>query len=430
MLSTLGSLGDLHPFIAIGLRLKARGYEPIIAASPDFRGHATSEGLAFHPVGPARAEVLQHLGMDVAELGRRVMKDTLFILEAGCFPYIRSMYDDLVPVIDGAALVLNSTLMYSARFAAEKLGVPQMAVALQPLVFLSSYDPPAVDQMPWLAPVLAKLGPAVTRAVYGLGKKAAARRGEPLYAFRRELGLPETEPNPMFEGQFSSLGTLATYSPVLGAVQPDFPPRTTITGFTFYDQATRQRSVLASDLQKFLADGPPPLVFTLGSFAVGFPGDFYRVSRDVARQLGQRAVLLVGEEGVDAYRDVRSDEVFVCDYAPFSELFSKARAIVHHGGVGTLGQALRAGKPQLVVPLFSDQFDNAARAVRLGVARSVRLTKYAPGRVTAALSALINDASYGSRAAAVGSEVSREQGDEVAARVIDSVLSARLKRTG
>jgi UDP:flavonoid glycosyltransferase YjiC (YdhE family) len=250
------------------------------------------------------------------------------------------MYDDLLPAIDGAALVLNSTLMYSARFAAEKLGVPQMAVALQPLVFLSSYDPPAVDQMPWLAPVLAKLGPSVTRGVYGLGKKAAARRGEPLYAFRRELGLPDAAPNPMFEGQFSTLGTLATYSPVLGAVQPDFPPSTTITGFTFYDQATRQRSALASDLQTFLADGPPPLVFTLGSFAVGFPGDFYRVSRDVARQLGQRAVLLVGAEGVDAYQDVRSDDVFVCDYAPFSELFSKARVIVHHGGVGTLGQAL------------------------------------------------------------------------------------------
>src|SRR6185312_5979603 len=99
------------------------------------------------------------------------------------------------------------------------------------------YDPQAVDQMPWLAPVLAKLGPTVTRAVYGMGKKAAARRGAPLYAFRRELGLPPTAPNPMFEGQFSSLGTLATYSPLLGAVQPDFPPHTTITGFTFYDQA-------------------------------------------------------------------------------------------------------------------------------------------------------------------------------------------------
>jgi UDP:flavonoid glycosyltransferase YjiC (YdhE family) len=229
----------------------------------------------------------------------------------------------------------------------------------------------------------------------------------------------------LFEGQFSREGTLATYSPVLGAVQPDFPPHTTITGFTFYDQATRQRSALASQLQDFLASGPPPLVFTLGSFAVGFPGHFYRVSAEVARQLGQRAVLLVGAEGIDAYRDARSDDVFVCDYAPFSELFSKARVIVHHGGIGTLGQALRAGKPQLVVPLFSDQFDNAARVVRLGVARSLRLKKYDRDRAAANLASLINDASYSSRATAVGSEVSREQGDEVAARVVDKVLRAR-----
>lgn len=422
VLATLGSLGDLHPFIALGLRLKEHGYEVVLATSPDFRGNVTAEGIPFHPVGPDQETVLRDLGMDVVELGRRVMKDTLFILEAGAFPYLQKIYDELLPALDGASLVMTSTLMYSARFAAEKLNIPLVTVALQPLVFLSAYDPPAVDPAPWLAPVLSKLGPAVTRAVYGLGKRDALRRGRPLYDFRRKLGLPETGANPMFEGQFSSVGTLATYSSCLGSVQPDFPPNTIITGFPFYDRVAHRPSPLAADLERFLSSGSPPVVFTLGSFAVQFPGDFYRVSAEVARRLGERAVLLVGAEGVPSYRDLQSPDVFVADYAPFSELFPRAKAVVHHGGIGTTGQVLRAGKPQLVVPLFSDQFDNAMRVGRLGVARSVRLKQYRVDRVTSELSALLGKATYSQRATAVGQQVSREEGVEVAVQAVDKVL--------
>jgi rhamnosyltransferase subunit B len=422
VLATLGSLGDLHPFISIALRLKERGYDAVLAASPDFRDNVTGEGLAFHPVGPTRSEVLSDLGIGLDELGRRMIQDTIFALEAGCFPYLRRMYDDLLPAIERSSLVLTSTLMYSARLAAEKLNIPQMTVALQPMVFLSAYDPPAVSPVPWLASVLSKLGPGVTRVVYGAGRKSVIPRGRPLYEFRRTLGLPDTKANPLFEGQFSSLGTLALYSRCLGAIQPDFPPNTTITGFTFYDRVAHQRPTLAPELEAFLSSGAPPLVFTLGSIAVEFPGDFYRVSAQVARRLNRRAVLLVGRESMEAYRSERSPDVFVGDYAPFSELFPRAAAVVHHGGVGTLGQTLRAGKPQLVVPLFSDQFDNAARVVRLGGARSIGLKRYVPARVAAELTRLLDEPNYAARAADVGKEVGREDGADAAARIIDDFL--------
>lgn len=423
MLATLGSLGDLHPFIAIALRLEAHGHEVILAANPDFRDNVRAEGLLFQPVGPSREELLHDLQMDTDQLGQRIKEDTLFILEAGCFPYLQRMYDDVLPVIEGAALVLTSTLMFSARMAAEKLGIRHMTLALQPMMFLSAYDPPGVPPAPWLAPVLSKLGPGVTRAVLGVVKKAMSRRARPVHEFRRRLGLPETDASPLFEGQFSSLGTLATYSDCLGKVQPDFPPNTVITGFPFYDRVAHQTSALAGDLERFLASGPPPLVFTLGSIAVEFPGDFYRVSHEVARRLEQRAVLLVGAGKTEPYRDLQSADVFVGDYAPFSEIFPRARVIIHHGGIGTTGQALRAGKPQLVVPLFADQFDNAARVVRLGVARSVGLKHYRVDRAADELSALLRDGSYDTRAAIVSGDVSREDGAEVVARTVDSLLS-------
>jgi rhamnosyltransferase subunit B len=423
VLSNFGTLGDLHPLIAIALRLREHGYDTVIATSPHFRDNVVCEGITFHPIGPTRDDVLRDLGIDARELGRRISKDVMYVLEAACFPYLKVAYDDLLPVLAGASLVLAGSIMYPARFAAEKLGIPHLTIALQPMVFLSAHDPPSVSQAPWMARHLRRFGPAVTRAVYGPGKMLAARRARPLYEFRRALGLPDTKASPLFEGQFSAQGTLATYSPLLGLIQPDYPAKTTIAGFVFYDRDTRAEPGLTPELQKFIAAGPPPLVFTLGSFAVDFPGDFYRVSLEAARKLQQRAILLVGIHRNEAVHKEHSDDVFVCDYVPFSALFPHALVNIHHGGIGTTGQALRAGKPQLVVPFLGDQFDNAERVARLGVGRWIGQTKYSPNRVARELEKLLGTRDFKSRAAAVGRDVDLEDGPEVVARVVDSLLS-------
>lgn len=425
LLSTMGSLGDLHPFMAIALRLREHGYYPVIATSPQYRDNVSLEGIGFHPVGPTPEQLFRDLNMDIGEFGRKVSKDTLFILEGAIFPYLQSMYDELSAAIDRSALVLSSPLLYAARFAAERLVVPHLTVALQPMIFISAYDPPCAPQAPWVAPLVSKLGRAATSIVYGAAKRLVANRARPLYQFRRAVGLPETGRDLLFEGQFSPYGTLATYSNLFAPVQPDYPPNTTVTGFTFYDRTADQRSALSAQLRNFLSSGPPPLVFTLGSFAVDFPGEFYRVSREVARRLRQRAVLVVGAQRVVSYASEPADtDVFVADYARFSDLFPHALAIIHHGGIGTTGQALRAGKPQLVVPVLGDQFDNAARVVRLGVGRSLRLTRYQPTSVEAELSRLLGQPRYATRAATVGHQVCQEDGAEVAARIVDRLLAS------
>jgi rhamnosyltransferase subunit B len=422
VLATLGSLGDLHPFIAIAARLKARGEDPIVASSPNFLENVTAAGIGFHPVGPDPDSIMRDLNMDLAQYGRAVMRDTIFILESAVFPYLQRTYDDLLPVIDGAALLLSSALLFSARFAAERLGVPQMAVALQPMVFVSSYDPPAVSPAPWLAPVLVKLGPRVTRAVYGRGKRIASRRAGALYEFRRRLGLPDSAIDPLFEGQFSPQGTFAAYSSLLASPQPDYPPNTLVTGFAFYDGDIAP--VLEPDLQEFLASGPPPLVFTLGSFAVEFADDFFRIGLEVARELRLRAIILAGPRHREIYRSYRSSDLYIGGYAPYSPLFPRALAIIHHGGIGTLGQALRAGTPQLIVPLLSDQFDNAARAVRLGLARTIARRRYTPRRVADEVRRLIEEPSFARRAAEIGGIVAREPGAERIARAIGQFLES------
>lgn len=420
VLATFGSLGDLHPFIAIALQLKAHGHAPIVASSPNFRENVTAAGLAFQPIRPDPEAILRDLHMDLAQYGRAVMRDTIFILESAIFPYLQSTYDDLLPVIAGAALVLSSSLLFSARFAAERLQVPQMTVALQPMVFVSAYDPPAVDPARWLAPILVKLGPRVTRAVYGRAKELASRRAGALQAFRRRLGLPESDMNPLFEGQFSPQGTFALYSSLLASVQPDYPPNTLVSGFAFYDGNVAP--ALEPALEEFLASGPPPLVFTLGSFAVEFADDFFRIGLEVTRRLRFRAVILAGPGHSEPYLTYRSSDIYIGGYAPYSLLFCRALAIIHHGGIGTLGQALRAGRPQLIVPLLSDQFDNAARAVRLGVARTVSRRRYSARCVTAEIRRLVAEPSFARRAAEIGGIVAVDRGAERVAQAVDGFL--------
>ena len=420
ILATFGSLGDLHPFIAIALQLKAHGHEPIVATSPNFRENVTAAGLAFQPIRPDPEAILRDLDMDLARYGRAVIRDTMFILESAVFPYLQSTYEDLLPVIEGAALVLSSSLLFAARFAAERLRVPQMTVALQPMVFVSAYDPPPVDPARWLAPILARLGPRTTRAVYGRAKAIASRRAGALHAFRRRLGLPESGTNPLFEGQFSLQGTFAVYSSLLAAVQPDYPPNTLVSGFAFYDG--KVAPALEPALDEFLASGPPPLVFTLGSFAVEFADDFFRTGLEVARRLRLRAVVLAGPGHSERYLTYRSSDIYIGAYAPYSLLFPRALALIHHGGIGTLGQALRAGRPQLIVPLLSDQFDNAARAVRLGVARTVSRRRYGARRLRAEIRRLIEEPSFARRAAEIGGIVAADRGAERVAQAVDGFL--------
>jgi UDP:flavonoid glycosyltransferase YjiC (YdhE family) len=194
-----------------------------------------------------------------------------------------------------------------------------------------------------------------------------------------------------------------------------------VTGFPFFDRDGD--AGLPPDLARFLDDGPPPVVFTLGCSASTIAGRFYEHSAGAAVRLGRRAVLVLKVPG---NRPPSLPEgVIAVDYAPFSALFPRASAVVHHGGVGTTGLGLRAGRSTLVVPFAHDQPDNAARLARLGVARILYPGRYTPARVACELGRLLDDPSYSQRAEQVGERVRREDGVVVACDALEGLLGAR-----
>jgi UDP:flavonoid glycosyltransferase YjiC (YdhE family) len=208
---------------------------------------------------------------------------------------------------------------------------------------------------------------------------------------------------------------MALFSPLLAAPQPDWPSHTVVTGFCLFGEGT-----LSAELREFLDSGPPPVVFTLGSSAVGTAGDFYRRSLEAIQRLGRRAVLLTGSHPQGLPAKLPS-HVLTVSYAPHAELFARASAIVHQGGIGTTAQALRAGRPMLIVPFAHDQFDNAERVRRLGAAEVLPRSRYTAHAAEKRLRDLLTRLSYAQAATRVGEQVRSENGTGVAADAIERV---------
>lgn len=416
-----GSLGDLHPFIALGLDLARRGGTVEIASAVEYRPKIETAGLTFREAGPSLAALEAALGLSLAEITEAIIADDMFLFRRILIPWLEPSVRQMVAVAADADVIVGGTLTLGAALAAEVLNTPFVSVLLQPALAFSAYDPPVMLKAPWLGPATGGLGLWRNRATFAAGRLTSAGLKRPLNAARARLGLPPTDRDLIFDADLGADLALGLYSPLLGQPQPDSPPGFTVTGYAAYDSETGGPAIMPPGLEAFLAAGPAPVVFTLGSAAVNIPGGFYGESLKAARRLGRRAVLLVGPDGDLSVGD--GPDVLALPYAPFSSLFPRAAAIVHQGGVGTTQQALRAGRPQLVVPHLGDQFDNAARIVRLGCGATLGRHRYRADRVAALLERLLSDPGVETTATRVGVVAAQEDGAGVAAERIIGLLT-------
>lgn len=425
VLATWGTHGDLNPYLGLALALRARGHDPVLATVEAYRSTVEAAGIAFRPMGP-------HVDPNDAATVARVMdprRGSERLFRELLFPALRASFDELLAATEGADLLLGHPAAVAAPLVAERRRLPWAAGALAPISFFSVADPPVLAPSPAVSRLLRL--PGVARLAIGLVRRITLGWSAPYRAVRAELGLSPGG-NPTMEGQFSPRLNLALFSRVLAPPQPDWPPHTVTTGYVVHDRTSG--TALDPALARFLDAGDAPLVFTLGTSAVGtaFARGFFERSAEAAARLGRRAVLVVGRRpearpaiaAGGAAGGVADGAVHVVEAAPFSLLFPRAAAIVHQGGAGTLAQALRAGRPQLVVPHAHDQPDNAHRAERLGVARVLYPGRYRTRRAAAALRALLGDPAYAERAAAVGAEVRAERGEEAACDALEALLRA------
>jgi UDP:flavonoid glycosyltransferase YjiC (YdhE family) len=420
-MATIGSLGDLHPYIALGLEMKKRLIEPVIVTSNIFRQRIESLGIEFYPLRPDFPQEGTPEYIEVMEGVVDPNRGAEYLFKGMLVPAVRDMYQDLSAAIEDADLLITHPIVLAGPPLAQKSGIPWVSTVLAPASLWSAFDPWVPPNMPWFHKVLKAGGPVAARLYMGLVKAMSAPWLKELYSLRAELGLPKGE-HPLFEGQFAPDLNLALFSSVLYETQSDWPANTVVTGFPFFDK--KDNAPPDIDLLRFLGRGPAPIVFTLGSAAVHLAGDFYRESIAAAKLLKRRAVLLVGSEE-NRPKHPLPEDIIAVNYAPFGELLPRAAAMVHQGGVGTTGQGLHAGIPMLVVPFAHDQPDNGARVERLGVARNLTRQNYKAERVASELKELLGNPGYARTAREVGNRVRAESGADLAVDLILDQLNER-----
>jgi UDP:flavonoid glycosyltransferase YjiC (YdhE family) len=414
VISSWGSYGDVNPYVGLALALRARGHTPVLAIPTYYRAAVESTGLEHAAVGP-------DVDGDTTLVGRimHARTGTEFLLRELLAPAVDRTYEQLRAAARGADLLVTHPVTFAGPVLAEATGMPWVSTVLAPASFMSEHDPFVMPPAPWLKQVeRVSRWPSVM--LMRLAHRMTRRWMAPVDALRARLGLPRGR-HPVFEGQHSPTRVLALFSRVLAEPQADWPPNVRITGHIFYDAA--HGASLAPELARFLDDGEPPVVFTLGTSAVMAAGRFYEESIEAARRLERRAVLLAGSDRSAQLASSLPFGMLAVDQAPHSLLMPRAAAVVQQCGIGTLGQALRAGRPILAVPFAHDQPDNAWRATRLGVARTIPARRYGARRAERELGHLLNNEVYGARAHTVGEQVREEDGAARACEAIEEVLT-------
>jgi UDP:flavonoid glycosyltransferase YjiC (YdhE family) len=281
---------------------------------------------------------------------------------------------------------------------------------------LSADDPPLIRDIPGLvrAP-RSRLAIAWNRRIIQLAKQVMrlmfARYLDPP---RTSYGLGRLTRTPVLDFQLEPALVLGLYSSHFAPAPPDMPQTVELTGFPLIEDTAYRPD---PELDDFMEG--EPIVFTLGSILSENPGSFYEASIAAAQRLGQKALILSNK----AISGSPPKDVLIRGYVPHSSVFPKARVIVHHGGIGTTARALIAGKPQLVVPHFGDQPDNATRLAKLGVAGVLSSGAYSASSAASALSEILTSNMLARRAASLGTQITSEDGAALAAKCIYDLIA-------
>ncbi len=415
--ASLGSLGDLHPLMALAHGAEARGHEAVIAASCGYRSYVDSLGFSFHAIRPdleadaERREYLSHPALGP----ERLMREEIF-------PSVRETFEDLMDAAQDADMLVVGELLYVGPLVADRLKIPWANVILSPSSFLSACDPCVLAPAPWMYG-MRHLGKWPHELLFALGRSITSRWGAPLRAFREELGYP-AGPSPIFEGKHSPRLVLAGFPGFFAAPQRDWPAAVVQTGFPFFSQPVNAE--MRERISRFSAEGDAPVVFTLGSTAVDIAKDFYECAIAAARQAGRRAILLLGKNPVPA---AAGDDTLCLGYAPLDAVLPGAAAVVHHGGIGTCGEALRFGVPSLVIPFGFDQPDNAARLTRIGAGKVLARHRFSQRRLSDGLGQLLDSAAIRVRVRELAKQIRPVQEMKGSIDALESLAGASRRRT-
>jgi UDP:flavonoid glycosyltransferase YjiC (YdhE family) len=390
IITALGSYGDVHPMVGLGSALAARGHRVQIVTNPYFEELVAGAGLEMLPIGTREEYVrfTQHSDLWHPIRGpQMVLKHSSTVL-------LRSVYQLLTENLSpGDTILCAHALDLASRVVGEKFNVPVASINFAPSMFWTLHDTPRFKG--------ALAGPRVPkwlkRLQFWFADAIVSPRlwGNELNRMRGEMGLGPVK-NIFTKWLNATDLVLALFPEWFDPPQPDWPPNTHAVGFPLWDSPGSD--TLGNQLREFLSAGSPPIAFSPGS-ANREAHSFFIAAVDACRRLGRRGILLT--KYAEQIPNELPDTVRHFGFVPLSQLLPRTAALVHHGGIGTCAQGLAAGVPHVVQPMSYDQFDNARRLVRLGVAKEISRRAFRGPAVAAALPPLLESSEVAARCRAL-----------------------------
>jgi rhamnosyltransferase subunit B len=409
VLVTVGTDGDILPYVGLGAVLQARGHRVTFAASEHYEPLVQRHGFSFQPLVSTKEnnELFEHPDfwnpLKTAPLSAR-----------WGVRFIRRQYELLAKLVTRDTVLVANPGVLAASLVHEKLGVPWTNLVLQPGTIPSSIAPPMMPNFAFLS-----CAPKPVWKVFwrGLDLVGDILVGRELNVIRDSLGLKPMRR--LFQNWLSKQLVIGMFPDWYGPPQTDWPSQIRLVGFPMFDGAPDE--ALSSEVSEFIRTGEPPVAFTFGT-GMAHSKDLFLAALEACKLLGTRGIFLT------KYRNQLPESlppsVLHCAFAPFQQLFPRCAAVVHHGGVGTVAQALAAATPQLVHPICFDQMDNGARVKRIGAGDCLRARRANGKQIATALAALMNEEAQ-ARCQIVATRFNQRDSLNTAADLVESLCASR-----
>lgn len=396
VIPTIGSRGDVQPFIALGQGMFQAGHNVTLASHPMMEPLVQSHGLSFQPIGPDI-----NLAKEVENIRQRSRSTAAGLVQAMRFSFemLERSHSDILAVCRAADLVVVSTQSAAGKNEADHLGIPYLSVSLMPWA------------IPWSDPSRPILKKFVYSLIDGFVSMITTR---PLNRIRKNQGLPPVGK----EGFTSQRLNLVPVSPAVYAPNPHWEARHKVVGYWFSEDPQGWRP--PTDLSVFLENGPAPVLVSLGAMSLGDVNtkEVVELFVEAIQTAGVRGIIQGWESGI---REVDlPTTIFPAGPIAHRWLLPQCGAIVHHGGFGTTSAGLRAGIPAVIIPHIADQFYWANKIQELGVGLKPIPRKQLDATILASsLDEVMNNYSLHQTASSIAEKISVERGVENAVREIE-----------
>ena len=414
--NTLGTRGDIQPYIALSLGLQQDGHSVRILTHQIFEAFVEEYGLDVYPLQLDPRQVL--INQALSELGNNSIRINRW-MERNFKDSLQYLFIATLNANRGADIMLNSGLSFAGWHVAEKLNIPAIATYLWP-VTPSRHFPAATGKIPpkWL-PFRGVVNYLSTKLFNQLFFNLLLSSVNQCRKDILDLKPLTRRDYWSLDSPGSSTPLIYGYSPVVVPRPPDWSGNQHISGYWFLDTAKDHQP--EKTLLDFLANGPPPVYLGFGSMVDHEREEITQIVINALRETDQRGILLRGWSALGS-GDL-PDFILQINEAPHDWLFPKMAGVVHHGGAGTTAAGLRAGVPSVIVPMFGDQFFWGWCVRELGAGpEPIPRNKLTVANLTRAIQQAIYNDDIKNNASQIGQQIRAENGVEIAVSMIEGFV--------